>query len=95
MFGWGRKQEKEFQEKLKFRCYEPINLAGNLAVRLKSLDKAVVLLQSKRWGECFYRGELSYDEGDSEALYLKNIYDKTTRKSRVLLDEVTGLMKEI
>ena len=95
MFGIRRKQERMLQERLKFKCYEPINLTEDTPELLKDLNGRIVLLQSQHLGEYFHRGELSYDERDPEVLYLKNVHNNTIRKNRIHLHDITGLMREM
>jgi hypothetical protein len=95
MFGIKRKQERMLQERLKFKCYEPINLSEGVAELLKGLNGKIVLLQSQHLGKYFHRGELFYDERDPEVLYLKNVHNNTIRKNRIHLHDITGLMEEI
>lgn len=99
MFG-KRKLDKAIEElnleRIKFKCYEPIDLNGesSLPEILEKLNGAIVLLQSEHMGKYYHRGELSYSKEDSEVIQFKNNYNQTIRKRIVHLHDITGLMRE-
>ncbi len=78
----------KIQERLKYKCYEPVTFTDNLPEVLKSLNGRIVLLQSEHLGKYFHRGKMSYDEKDPEVLVLKNYRRESMREETIHLHDM-------